>query len=237
MDRFTRNYRRKLDWFEAGQENGLQFKIAQLLEDLLSDPQGAIGVYGEILEDTPKDEEALKALARLYQSEAMWVELADILEQQVELEDEARSRADLQVRLGELREQRLGETEQGVDIYRSVLEDDPDHEGARAALERILDDVEFKAASADILVPIYQARDDWARLIEAYEIQVQTSDDEIARLELLHRIAVLHLERGAMPDKAFATYARAFRIFTRPCCHSRKPKRARYIIGDVERTG
>ena len=129
-------YRRKLEWTEEGVERrDLQFKIAQLLEDLLNDAHGAIAVYIEVLESNEGDEDALRALARLYQAETMWVELADIVERQAEQETDDASRLDILYRLGEIKDVRLGESEQGLEVYRSILERDPSHEAARNAID------------------------------------------------------------------------------------------------------
>src|SRR5690606_18720540 len=64
---------------------------------------------------------------------------------------------------------------------------------------------------ACILEPLYVDSDDWARLIEALEVQVATTVEAAERVELLHRIARLHEARAGSAQDAFATYARALR--------------------------
>ena len=61
----------------------IQFKIAQLLEDLLGEPKAAIEVYRDILDANEAEVESLKALARLYAAEDMHTELAEIYEIQL----------------------------------------------------------------------------------------------------------------------------------------------------------
>ena len=57
-------------------------KIApRLLEDLLGEPQGAISVYRDVLEAGHGRADALRALVRLYDGQALYPELAEVLEE------------------------------------------------------------------------------------------------------------------------------------------------------------
>ncbi|MCA9537317.1 MAG: tetratricopeptide repeat protein [Myxococcales bacterium] len=206
-------YRRKLEMAEEPDaREALQFQIANLLESMLGDAQEAITTYGEILQNTPENQRALEALDRLYGQEGMWPELADALERRLALADEGAAQIELRVRLGTLHEQALGNLDMAIETYRSVLEADPDNEPALEALVRLIEDVDHRAAVADILEPIYERKDDWQALIGIYEIQREFSLDPHRKVELLHRIAKLHQERGADAEEAFRSYARALEV-------------------------
>ena len=130
----------------------IQFKIAQLLEDLLGEPKAAIEVYRDILDANEAEVESLKALARLYAAEDMHTELAEIYEIQLAHADDTTA-VRIQIRLAELRDLKLGEGEQALSIYRSVLENDPRNVDALRAMERLLLDPELKGEAASCLIP------------------------------------------------------------------------------------
>lgn len=206
-------YRRKLELTEEPEaREALQFQIANLLEAMLGEPREAIIVYNEILDSTPENTRALEALDRLYGQEEMWAELADILGRRLGLTEDASAQVELRVRLGELRETRLGNFDMAIETYRDILESDPDNAAAIGALERLSEDPAFRPAIADILEPIYQRQDDWQKLIQVYEIQREFSPDEERKVGLLHQIAELHQTRGADAVSAFQSYARAFQV-------------------------
>jgi tetratricopeptide (TPR) repeat protein len=206
-------YRRKLELAEEPEaREALRFQIAQLLEEMLGDAREAIGVYNEILTSSPENTRALDALARLYGQEEMWSELGEILRRQLALAEDEGTRLDLRVRLASLNERELGNVEQAIEIYREVLSLAPDNEPARAALERLIDDAGFRGVVADILEPIHERRDDWRALIRVYEIQREESEEAARKVSLLHKIALLHEERGGNAEEAFRSYARAFDV-------------------------
>lgn len=204
-------YRRKLEMTEATEDReALQFQIANLLEEMLDDAPEAITVYGDILEHDATNVRALRALDRLYGQQAMFAELADVLEKQLALSDDEHEKIALRVRLGNLHERELGNIGLAVEIHRTVIENDPDNAEAVEALERLLVEPDFQAAIADILEPIYKRRDDWQSLVRVYEIQRSHAADARRRVDLLHRMAELYQRRGGAPEQAFQCYARAF---------------------------
>lgn len=205
-------YRRKLELGGEDQAEAQRFKIANLLEEMLNDAPEAIVVYNAILEEAPSNPRALEALDRLYQQEEQWTELAGVVHTQLDLADDAETQRALRVRLAQLNEQELGDLEQAVGIYRDVLEADPDNEPARVSLERLIDEPEYRGAVANVLEPIYERRDDWNALIGIYEIQREESEEAPRQVQLLHKIAQLHQDRGGDAAQAFQSYARAFDV-------------------------
>ncbi|MCA9543155.1 MAG: tetratricopeptide repeat protein [Myxococcales bacterium] len=206
-------YRRKLELAEAPEDReALQFQIAELLENMLGDAHEAIQTYQDILSVAPENGRALTAVARLYAQEEMWAELADALNRQLELADDEADRIELRTRLGLLREQQLGNVELAIETYRAVLDTDPTNAQVIDALERLIHEPEQRAAVADMLEPIYERQDQWSKLIEVFEIQREESVDAHRKVELLHRIAGLHQDRGGDAPEAFRTYARAFQV-------------------------
>ncbi len=206
-------YRRKLELTEEPQaRQALQFQVANLLEEMIGDASEAITVYGEILADEPENLQALQSVARLYGQEEMWAELADNLERQLALTEDPAEQTVLRARLGGLHERELGNLELAIETYRTILDADPENAAAIGALEGLIHDFDHRAAIADILESIYELQDDWQKLVGVYEIQRDASEDPRRQVELLHRIAGLHQDRGADAEASFHSYARAFEV-------------------------
>ncbi|MEE2757898.1 MAG: tetratricopeptide repeat protein [Myxococcota bacterium] len=205
-------YQQQLQFCDGADESlSIQFKIAELFEDLLCDGQGAIAVYTAILETDESNSRALTALARLYGNEEMFSELAETYERQFACAEDS-DRTAIQLKLAEVRELKLGEGEQALEIYKRVVADEPENIDARRALERLLLDPDLKGEAAACLAPIYEQGNQWQDLAGTYEIRQELADDDAQRVELLHKIAHLQLDEGQDAEGAFNTYARAFKI-------------------------
>ena len=206
-------YRRQLELApDAGTKEELQFRAGALLEDMLGDAPEAIATYGEVLSQDPSNVRALQALDRLFQQQAMWVELSECIEKQLALSTDVAEQTRLRVRLGTLHEGALGNALLAIETYRAVLAADPDNAEAIDALERLLAEPSHQPTIADILEPLYRARDEWQKLIGVYEIQREHAEEPKRQIELLHRIADLHQNRGGSPEETFRSYARAFAV-------------------------
>ena len=207
--------RKKLDLTEEPEaRREIQARIGQLYEVELEDQSRAIDTYMQILDEHGEDLEALSALDRLYAQGERWEQLAEVLTRQLAqvLEDETPDRyVQVLFRLGSIREEHLGDTEGAIEAYRDILARQPSHDGAREALERRLGDADHKLAAANILEPIYEAIEEWARLAQVYEIQLETDDDVFRRVELLMRIGAISAQRLGDAEGAFNAYARAIR--------------------------
>ncbi len=206
-------YRLKLELSsEPERQEVLRFQIANLLENMLEEPQEAISVYKEILESSEENRAALEALDRLYEQESMWDDLAEILVRELSLSVEKAEEIGFRVRLASLHEQELNDLETAIGTYEVVLGIDPDNLPALESLERLMEEPEYRLRTANILESIHELHDHWRKLIEIYEIQREESEDSEQKVALLHRIAVLHQDRGGDPQIAFESYARAFRV-------------------------
>ena len=205
--------RRKVELSEdpAGRQ-GLLFNIGELLENRLGDTSGAIVTHREILEADASNLRALQVLDRLYAQAGAWAELADVLERQLAIATDVGAQTALRVRLGALSEGELGDVEQAIGVYESVLSAEAANAAAMSALERLSAQGSFQSRIADILEPIYRAQDEWQKLIGVYEIQREHAAGVSRQVALLHSIAELYQSRGGAPDDAFRTYARAFAV-------------------------
>src|SRR5262249_47257829 len=116
----------------------------------------------------------------------------------------------LRFRLAEIYGQRLRDTEQAIAELKQVLRSDPDHPGAIAILEGMLDDTAVRGLAAELLEPVYAGRQDWAALIRIGEIRLMQVDDPAQRLALTKRIARLYEEQLEDFDAALRWYGKVF---------------------------
>ncbi|MCA1663883.1 MAG: tetratricopeptide repeat protein, partial [Myxococcales bacterium] len=141
-------YEKKLE-LESDKEaqKEIRYKVASIFELEIKDNARAIGAYQDILKDSPDELQAFRALDRIYVATQDWKELSPVIMRELKLVPPGDNGAivELKFRLGQLREQHLGDVKGAVDMYRDILDLEPTHAGARAALERRLGDEEHRA--------------------------------------------------------------------------------------------
>src|ERR1019366_2138452 len=125
--------------------------------------------YVQALEAEPADATALAALDVLYGRLGRWEPYVDVLRRRIELDVTEVELVDLKFRLGSTLERHLGEPAGALENYREILFVEPTHQGARGALEAMLEG-DLRSEAASILESIYEERGDWPRLIRALEI-------------------------------------------------------------------
>jgi len=213
-------YEKKLELTnDSDQRIAIQSKIGQLYEDEVKDDKKAIAAYQAILDAAGDEPSALRSLDRIFQRNAMWQDLADIIGRQLTIagpDDDKLAHVELKYRLGQLREQRLGDLPGAIDAYRDILDLVPAHERGRAALEAYLaptgaGGAQNKLMVAGILEPVYEQLGEWAQLIGVHEIQLAAERDSLRRTPLLLRIGELWRTKLLDAEHAFDAYARAFR--------------------------
>lgn len=186
------------------------FKMAGTQEEMLDDRNAAIDLYREVLDIEEQDARAIAALDRLYYYEERWADLADLFLHRINLTDDERTRNELRCQLGGVYEERLEDPSAAIDSYEQVLENDPDHIDALAALERLMAQEDHRFRVAKILEPIYEMKDDWEKLVYVYSAELEYIGDRDERVRLRREIARLHEERGGDIRIAFEALAAAF---------------------------
>ena len=212
-------YEKKLELTSDGDQRiAIQSKIGQLYEDEVKDDKKAIAAYQSILDAMGDESSALRSLDRIYQRNAMWKELAEIIGRQLTIvgpDDDKLAHVELKYRTGQLREQRLADLPGAIDAYRDILDLMPAHERARAALEAYLpagaSSEPHRLMVAGILEPVYEQLGEWRPLIGVHEIQLAAEHDLVRRTQLLLRIGELWRTKLLDAERAFEAYARAFR--------------------------
>jgi tetratricopeptide (TPR) repeat protein len=130
-------YEETFERLPPGGDVDVALALGALFEGKLSDPARAIAWLERARQlDATRSRDALPALERLYRATSRWPELAGALEALAERAEGA-ERAGLLFRLGQLREERLGDTARAAEAYAQALEIDPAHLPALRAAERL----------------------------------------------------------------------------------------------------
>ena len=191
------------------EKKGIYYQVGAVHERELGDVPRAIDTYAKILELDPDDLQALSRLDVLYEQAQNWTELLSVLTRESEMTGDPNEAISFQYRISELYEKHLDDVPRAVELYREILDAQPDHEPTLTALERLKDGDQDPLSAAAVLEPIYEATGDWSKLIRVLEVQVRRASDPFRRVELLHRIAGLQEDALGDPAAAFDTYARA----------------------------
>ena len=206
-------YSKKADLVLDTDEKKLIFyQVGAVYERELSDVRRAIDTYQKVLELDPDDLTALSRLDVLYQTAGNWQELLSILQHEAELTPDPTEAVSYQYRIAELYEQHLGDIDRSVELYREILNIQPDHTPTLSALEGIKNGKKAPLAAASVLEPVYDATGEYEKLISVLEVQVRFTEDAFAKVELLHRMARLYEENLGDHARAFDTYARAIGV-------------------------
>jgi tetratricopeptide (TPR) repeat protein len=203
-------YAKKADLVADPEEKKrIYYQVGATFERELGDVPKAIDTYQRILELDPDDLQALSRLDVLYEQAQNWNELLSVLTRESEMTGDPSEAISFQYRIAELYEKRLEDSARAVELYRDILQVQPDHEPTLAALEGIAQSGKEPLAAAGVLEPVYEGASDWAKLIHVHEVQVQHAADAFQKVDLLHRIARLYEDALDNHASAFETYARA----------------------------
>lgn len=237
LDALERLYRKEQDWNElvgvlarkidlsegAAMRRELRFAAASIYDEKLSDAFEAIALYRAVIdaEDEPAgdaaalgsaaaDGEALRKLDTLYQREAMWPELLEILDRRIALEADAAERAELAYRAARVVETEMLELDAAVDRYAALLAYAPTHAGARAALDAMTEREESLERAAQVLEMLYRKEQDFTALAALYERRLAAPAlDPALRLSQYQTLARVSEELQGDVDGAFDVWARA----------------------------
>lgn len=184
-------------------------RAAGLCEEYLDRLEDAIRCWEQCLEIDPRDREASAALERLYSKSGRWADLADLIESRFQYVEKLSDAVALRYQLGTILRHQLDEPDRALENYRAALGGDPFHAEAIDSIERYLDDSDRKGDAAELLEPIYAARQNWTRLIDIYKIRRDATLED--RSPITRRIAVLYEEQLEDLDRAFEWYGHLFR--------------------------
>jgi tetratricopeptide (TPR) repeat protein len=206
-------YSKKVDLVaDTEEKKNIYYQVGATYEHELTDVPRAIDTYQKILELDPDDLNALSRLDVLYEQAKNWSELLSVLTRESEMTADAAEAISFQYRIAELYEKHLDDVQRAVELYREILQRQPDHEPTLKALEGLKDGDKEPLGAAAVLEPVYEAMSDWPKLISVHEVQVRHATDAFQKVDLLHRIARLYEDALGDHASAFDTFARALSL-------------------------
>src|SRR6185295_12383976 len=176
----------------AAEKEGFAFRAARLLEQELSDVQGAVERYRDILSRSPRHpgaREALWALARgeenrllavpvlepVLRAEKEWGPLVELLELRLQGEDALGPRLEILAEIAAIEEREQSAPDQAFAAWSRAFAEDPTEGAAREALERLAG-----------------AQGAHQKLAKVYEERLRASFDPELQRSLASRLAELH---------------------------------------------
>ncbi|MCL2324932.1 MAG: hypothetical protein FWC40_00290 [Proteobacteria bacterium] len=191
----------------------LNMQIASIREAYLGQNDDAITTLLEVLDKHPDCLEAMLSLDRLYVAQARWEEAVANYERRLELVQDEAERDEIECHMASILSEHLNEVERALEIYSSVLSHDASNALAIAGLERMLEAGKDGIAEqvSDILLPLYDAADNWERRCWVDEQLLRVILEPERRRDLLHEIATLYEQRGGDHEKAYDAYARSLK--------------------------
>jgi len=180
----------------------------------LRDPRRAIEAYQAAADqDADQDDDAVETLAaldHLYADTERWDELADILERRVAVSDEPSERADLLVRLGELRERVFDDARAAFVAFSEVLDSDPNAVRALEGLQRLSQRPELAQDALSMLDHCYRKTGALERAVELYAARVELAPTAAHRAQLLRDAAQMWENELARPERALSSICDAY---------------------------
>jgi tetratricopeptide (TPR) repeat protein len=224
--------RRKLDHADDASARQQLARIAEIHEVMLEEADEAIAAHLEILDREPGDRRALDELARLYREATRHADLLDVLERQAQLDaidsSSGEPRTDRHVEIARLLSGPLGRPVDALERWSSVLDSEPQHPIAAAAVEAALGDPDLRVTAAAILRPVYDATGQFDRLAQLQLRAADWADDPGEKLRAYGEVVRLREHRlGDLPG-AFEA-----QLLALPCAAA-EPDLAR-VIGETER--
>jgi tetratricopeptide (TPR) repeat protein len=156
--------------------------------------------------------DAVRELSRLFEVEQRWEELVESLEQEADILDDTDAVLQLRFRVAQLWDNQLENKPRAIELYRAILDIEAQFEPALDRLEELVEDEDYQLMVAQSLESYFRdGSDDWPRLIEMIEIQLNHTEEKGKRLDFLKEIVELYETELDNPDMAFVYLCRAFR--------------------------
>ncbi len=192
----------------VAKRKALLLELAGIIDTVLADKPRALDIYRQLVVLDPKNVAALRAMDAVLEGLNQPIERAEVLAKLVDLNAANPQLLDDYLRLATVYMQ-IGKPEEALKQYRAVLLKKRDHQQAIAGLEGLLAQATNKTEIAQVLEPIYTAKQDHAKLAWVLEQRLDGTTDLTQRKGLLRRIGDIYENRLQQKDKAFGMARRS----------------------------
>ncbi|MCP4196135.1 MAG: tetratricopeptide repeat protein, partial [Proteobacteria bacterium] len=212
-DELTQVYEKQLEKvYDAEVEWALLARLGEVKETHRGDIRGAIDAYRRALDSGSTDPNLLFALDRLYLGEAMWQDLDEILEREIELAESSDEANRYKLRQGEIREHEFDDVPGAIAVFRDVVENSPENNEAIAALQTLLDRDAFVEDIVEVLTSVFEMRDEQEMIGELFAHRLRVAETDGEKAQLYRELAVHQEEVVGDLSAAFDAYSKAFVI-------------------------
>lgn len=188
--------------------------IATIEEDDLHDEDAAIQTYRSILDVQETELSALESLTRLYVRRERFRDLADLHRRRAEQATAPEEEAAFRLELARVLDERLAEPVVALDELETVVTTaSPSgdvYARATTMLEGMLARDDHKARVIELLTPIYERHDEWAKLVDLAGHKLAIASAASDKVAVLRERAKLLEERGHDLGGAFDSLREAF---------------------------
>jgi len=150
----------------------------------------AIKCFERVLEEAPDDPDAIGRLKEMYEKRRDWERLIRVMQREAQQLEPA-ARAERHLEMAQLATERLRKPDLCIELWRDVLEDDPDHPDALAALANL-----------------YERARDWAPLADVLDRRVEQVTDDAELKQLLQKLGMIYADKLDDGDGAVRAFRR-----------------------------
>ncbi|MBC8131773.1 MAG: tetratricopeptide repeat protein, partial [Deltaproteobacteria bacterium] len=189
--------------------DAIAVRAARLLGEDLSDVEGAIGRYADILRESPANDEvrealwiiargedfrqpAIAALEPFLRAGSEWPALVELLELKLAVEDDATTRAEILAEIAGIEESQQRDPDRAFAAWARAFSEETVETAPRGALERLA-----------------TSRGDWAGLVDVYEQRLGATFDAGLQRSLAMRLGELFEGPLGDPQRALEFYRKA----------------------------
>ncbi|UCD84758.1 MAG: tetratricopeptide repeat protein [Deltaproteobacteria bacterium] len=173
----------------------LYFQVAGIWEEKLLQEDKAIETYWKILEIDPQNRPALMSLSNLYEKRQDWEKLTEVCQRQIEIAIETREAIALNLKLGNIREEKLGQKEEAALNFAEAWGLEPENIKAMTALDRL-----------------YTQLERWESLISVLNGELKVAPDPSSQVQLYLRIGETWEEKLGRNEEAISSFRKAWEI-------------------------
>lgn len=168
----------------------LWYHLGIIQDTYCDDPDSAIGSLKRAMAFDPSDKRVFAALEGILKRDDKWAQqLYDLYRDSVDSQADPEERKRMMHFMGKLSEEKLGDRQQAIEIWREVTSEDPDDAAAIAALERLFFYEKRFADLADLLIE-----------------RIDRATNAFQQVELKHKLAGIYSEHLDDPDSAVDLY-------------------------------
>ncbi|MCB9569743.1 MAG: tetratricopeptide repeat protein [Myxococcales bacterium] len=187
---------------DPSERRTLRMDLATIQRELMNNRDAEIEVLRSLLMEEPHDEDAMSSLARALIAEERFGEAADVVLERASMVDAPETKAALLLDVARLYAGPMADPFGALAHYESVLQSQPDHQGALADLVTLATQQDYCEAASNLVLPYLERQHYWQELASVYEARSRFLGDTFMIAEALRNLVRIRYERLSDPAGA-----------------------------------